>query len=223
MNLIVFDIDDTLTKSEYQHQFAYVNTMKEFGISAINQNWKDYLHHTDSYILKENYENNLEDNFEFSFIDDFETRMTELILELDAVSEVHGAQNIINDLNKNPNYALTFATGSLLKPAFVKLDQAGINYNKSLVIGSNKIFEREGIVAEAIQKAKAFYKVDTFDNIISVGDGLWDLITARNLDVHFIGIGMKNYQDFKKEHIKLHIKDWNNFNLKDAEDVFFRN
>ena len=223
MNLIVFDIDDTLTKSEYQHQLAYVNTMKEFGISAINKNWKDYLHHTDSYILKENYENNLDTNFEFSFIDDFETRMTELILELDAVSEVPGAQNIINDLNENPNYALTFATGSLLKPAFVKLDQAGINYNKSLVVGSNKIFEREGIVAEAIQKAKAFYKADSFDNIISVGDGLWDLITAKNLDVHFIGIGMKNYQDFKKEHIKLHIKDWNNFNLKDAEDVLFRN
>ena len=223
MNLIVFDIDDTLTKSEYQHQLAYVNTMKEFGISAINKNWKDYLHHTDSYILKENYENNLDTNFEFSFIDDFETRMTELILELDAVSEVPGAQNIINDLNENPNYALTFATGSLLKPAFVKLDQAGINYNKSLVVGSNKIFEREGIVAEAIQKAKAFYKADSFDNIISVGDGLWDLITAKNLDVHFIGIGMKNYQDFKKEHIKHHIKDWNNFNLKDAEDVLFRN
>ena len=58
MNLIVFDIDDTLTKSEYQHQLAYVNTMKEFGITDINENWREYTHHTDSYILKKNYENN---------------------------------------------------------------------------------------------------------------------------------------------------------------------
>ena len=35
MNLIVFDIDDTLAKSEYQHQLAYVNAMKEFGITEL--------------------------------------------------------------------------------------------------------------------------------------------------------------------------------------------
>ena len=77
MNLIVFDIDDTLTKSEDQHQFAFVNTMKEFGISKINQNWKDYEHHTDSFILKENYENNLDEKFDFPFIPNFEKKMTE--------------------------------------------------------------------------------------------------------------------------------------------------
>ncbi len=37
MNLIVFDIDDTLTKSEYQHKLAYVNTMKEFGINKMKK------------------------------------------------------------------------------------------------------------------------------------------------------------------------------------------
>ncbi|WP_323789833.1 HAD family hydrolase [Psychroserpens sp.] len=221
MNLIVFDIDDTLTKSEYQHQLAYVNTMKAFGITVINENWRAYLHHTDSYILKENYNRNLNSNFEFSFIDDFEKRMTELILDLEPVSAINGAQDFISNLNINPDYAIAFATGSLLEPAIVKLDQAGINYNKDLVVGSNLIFEREGIVLEAIQKAKTFYGVDVFDNIISVGDGLWDLKTARNLGVHFIGIGMKNYQDFKKERINYHIKDWNNFNLSDAENVLF--
>ena len=35
-NLIVFDIDDTLTKSEVQHQHAYVETMNYFGIKKIN-------------------------------------------------------------------------------------------------------------------------------------------------------------------------------------------
>ena len=85
MNLIVFDIDDTLTKSEYQHQLAYVNAMKAFGISKINSNWKEYEHHTDSYILKGNYENNLSDSFDFSFVSKFEIKMTELILSLSSL------------------------------------------------------------------------------------------------------------------------------------------
>ncbi len=217
MNLIVFDIDDTLTKSEYQHQLAYVNTMKEFGITKINQNWREYKHHTDSYILKKNYENNLTDQFKFSFINDFENRMTELILSLKKVSEIKGAKSIIEFLTDKTDYAISFATGSLLKPAFVKLNQAEINYNEKLVVASNKIYQREGIVKEAIERAKEFYEVNLFDNIISIGDGIWDLKTARNLGLHFIGIGMKNYEDFKTENIKVHIKDWNGFNLYEME------
>ena len=30
---------------------------------------------------------------------------------------------------------------------------------------------------------------DRPDRIVSVGDGMWDLLTAKNLDVEFIGIG----------------------------------
>lgn len=75
MNLIVFDIDDTLTKSECQHQLAYVNALKEIGITEINQNWKDYQHHTDSYILIVNYENNFADKFDWNLINNFENEL----------------------------------------------------------------------------------------------------------------------------------------------------
>ena len=63
-NLIVFDIDDTLTKSETQHQTAYVNAMMHFGMTEINQDWKSYQNVTDSYILKEVYELNFQKSFE---------------------------------------------------------------------------------------------------------------------------------------------------------------
>ena len=70
-NLIVFDIDDTLTKREFQHQSACVTTMKHFGITDINTLWKTYKHHTDSYILSKNYEANFKKPFDFSFITEF--------------------------------------------------------------------------------------------------------------------------------------------------------
>lgn len=217
MNLIIFDIDDTLTKSEYQHQLAYVNTMKEFGITEINQNWREYKHHTDSYILKENYEKNFSKKFDFSFIESFENRMTELILSLKKVSEIKGAKSVIDYFNCRTDYAISFATGSLLKPAFIKLNQSGIKYNTELVVGSNGIYEREGIVEKAIERAKKFHQVNLFDNIIAVGDGIWDLKTAQNLGLHFVGIGMKNYADFAKENVKVHIKNWSGFDLNQTE------
>jgi phosphoglycolate phosphatase-like HAD superfamily hydrolase len=217
MNLIIFDIDDTLTKSEYQHQLAYVNTMKEFGITEINQNWKEYKHHTDSYILKKNYEKNFSKKFDLSFIEGFENRMMELIISLKKVSEIKGAKSVIDYFNGRTDYVISFATGSLLKPAFIKLNQSGIKYNKELVVGSNGIYDREGIVEKAIERAKDFHQVNLFDNIIAVGDGIWDLKTAQNLGLHFIGIGMKNYADFAKENVKVHIKNWSGFDLNQTE------
>jgi len=218
MNLIVFDIDDTLTKSEYQHQLAYVNTMNEFGITQIDTNWKEYTHHTDSFILKENYERNHDLKFDFSIVSAFENQMTNTILSLEEVSEINGAKNIVEFFNEQTDYAIAFATGSFLKPARVKLKQAEIKFNEELVIGSNEFFEREEIVKEAIIQAEKYHNVNHFNEIISVGDGIWDLKTARNLGVHFIGIGMKNYADFQKNNIKVHIEDWNDFNLSLIEE-----
>ena len=212
-NLIVFDIDDTLTKSENQHQEAYVKTMIDFGITEINQDWKSYPNVTDSHILKLNYEANFNKEFELSFIPEFEKRMTERMLALNKTEEIKGASKIVDFFMNETDYAICFATGSLLKPALIKLEQANINFVPDLVEASNTIFTREEIVKSAIEKAKNYFGVATFKNIISVGDGIWDLKTARNLGIHFLGIRDKNLQDFKQNNIKSHITDWTNFDF----------
>ena len=222
MNLIVFDIDDTLTKSEYQHQLAYVNSMKEIGITEINQNWKDYQHHTDSYILKVNYENNFTDKFDWKLIENFEKRMTEIMETLEPVKEIIGAEKFVDYLRTEKKYALTFATGSLLQPAILKLEQAKIWYDKNLVASSNQFYEREQIVTDAIEKAKQYYNVEKFENIISIGDGIWDMKTAKNLNVNFIGVGLKNYDDFVKQNIEVHTEDWANFDFNNAENKLIK-
>lgn len=213
-NLIVFDIDDTLTNSENQHQLAYVNTMVDFGITDINKNWKSYENVTDSYILKENFEANFKKDFDLSFISDFEDKMTELFLKLPKTTEIKGAKRIVDFFMKETDYAICFATGSLLKPAFIKLEQAKINFVPALIAASNNIYTRENIVTLAINKAKDYFQVHDFENIISVGDGIWDLKTARNLGIHFLGIRNKNLVDFQEENIKSHIVDWENFDFQ---------
>ena len=212
-NLIVFDIDDTLTKSENQHQEAYINTMIDFGITQINQDWKSYLNITDSHILKLNFEANFNKEFNLSFIPDFERRMTERMLALSKTEEIKGASKIVDYFMKETDYAICFATGSLLQPALVKLTQANINFVPELVETSNTIYTREEIVKSAIKKAKKYFQINEFTNIISVGDGIWDLKTARNLGILFLGIRDKNLADFKRENIKSHITDWDNFDF----------
>ncbi len=216
-NLIVFDIDDTLTKSEYQHQKAYIDTMIDFGIHQINQDWQSYKNVTDSYILKENYESNFQKKFDFSFIPEFEKKMTIAMLQLPKTEPIKGANSAVNFFMEKTNYAICFATGSLLTPALKKLEQAEINFVPELVEASNTIYTRENIVKSAIKKAKNYFQVATFENIISVGDGIWDLKTAKNLGVHFLGIRDKNLAHFQQENIKSHITDWNHFDFEKVQ------
>ena len=219
MNLIVFDIDDTLTRSEYQHQLAYVHSMKAMGIEKIDQNWKRYTHHTDSFILKENYEDNFEHPFDLGLVADFESNMTQIIEGLDRVREIPGAGAMIDHLRKEKQYAIAFATGSFLKPAYLKLEQANLWFDTRLVAASNQFYSREEIVGDAIERAKEYYKCDHFDQIISVGDGIWDLKTAQNLGLKFIGVGLKNLKDFEDAGIQVHTADWTDFDVGTAERV----
>ncbi len=216
-NLIVFDIDDTLTKSENQHQQSYVDAMLHFGISEINKNWKTYKNMTDSYILKKNYEANFKKDFNNSFIPEFEIKMAELFLALPKTKEINGAGKVVDFFMRETDYAICFATGSLLKPALIKLEQANINFVPNLVEASNNFYTREEIVSSAIQKAKTYFSVKEFENIISVGDGIWDLRTAKNLGTYFLGIRDKNLQDFQEENIKSHISDWINFDFNEIQ------
>ena len=94
-NLIVFDIEDTHTKSEKQHQSAYVNAMNHFGMTEINQDWKIYKNVTDSYILKEVYEANFDKEFDLSFIPDFEEKMTSEMLAMQKTKVIPGANDIV--------------------------------------------------------------------------------------------------------------------------------
>jgi phosphoglycolate phosphatase-like HAD superfamily hydrolase len=110
-----------------------------------------------------------------------------------------------------------YATGSLLKTAQYKLDQIGISYTEKQLIASNHLFEREHIVSTAIESARNFYGVPSFHKIISVGDGLWDLKTANNLNLSFIGIGDLNRNVLLQNGAKIILSDFSEMDLKMLE------
>ena len=190
-SLIVFDIDGTLTDSVKAHQRAFTETLFEIGVSEINSEYKSFKHHTDSFIAKEIYENNQKTIFSTDKIHQFENRLFEKIKRLN-FNEVKGAKEIVNKIHKETEYGVCYATGSLRKPAEHKLKSIGIEFEEWQLVASDKIFEREKIVQQAIKNSSDNYKVQSFKRVISVGDGLWDLLTADNLNLEFIGIGEEN-------------------------------
>ena len=218
-NLIVFDIDGTLTNSVSIHQKAFTKALGQIGVDKIDSNYKTYKHHTDSYIAKVIYEKNRNKIFVAQIISKFETLLTKNIAEDLGISEIKGAKKLLETIEKNSDYGICFATGSLLKPAILKLQQAGIKFNSKLLVAANEILDREGIVKAAILKAEKYYDVSNFEKIISVGDGLWDLKTALNLSLKFVGVGLKNKDLLLKNGAKVILEDLEAFHISNIESI----
>jgi len=212
-NLIVFDIDGTLTDSVKIHQKAFTEMLYEIGVSSINSEFKTFKHHTDSFIAKEIYETDKGDIFSRSKKNEFEKGLTQKV-SANKIEEIKGAHELITFLEKNTEFGICYATGSLLRPAKHKLKSIKIDFNEELLIASDEIYSREEIVSTAIDRAKKFYNVEQFERIISVGDGLWDLLTAKNLNLEFIGVGLKNKKILINNGAKLVLNDLREFEIK---------
>jgi len=210
--LIIFDIDGTLTDSVKIHQKAFTESLYEIGVEEINSQFKEFKHHTDSYILKSIYEDDQKEPISESKKIIFENVLT-LKIEAEKFNEIKGARHLIETLVNSTDYGICYATGSLRKAAEHKLNSLGIKFDERQLVASDKIHEREIIVEKAIENAKSFYLVNEFERIISVGDGLWDLITAQKLIIEFIGVGVENKEILKKNGATIVFDDLTEFEI----------
>ncbi len=210
--LIVFDIDGTLTDSVTIHQTAFIQALRQMGVQEMDTHFKDYKHHTDSYIAKTIYENDTHLIFSEVELNQFESYLMEGMASI-PIQEIPGARKLIHDLEIHSEYHVCYATGSLWQAAKYKLDSIGISYSDAVLVASNNLQGRADIVRQAIQKASEFYGIQAFESIISVGDGLWDLKTAKQLDIEFIGIGKKHKKILSEHGMKHHYDDLTTFNI----------
>lgn len=193
--LLVFDIDGTLTDSVVVHQNAFRNALTAMGFFNFDDNWSNYMHHTDSYIFKTIFETINARKVEKEDIETFEGILANLLLTYtnnNPITEMPGARLFLQQVSINSGYDIVFATGSLLQPTKLKLAQCGIVIDEKLLVATNGFFSREELVSHAISEAKKYYDVNQYDEVYSFGDGRWDYETARNLNLKFIGIGNQN-------------------------------
>ena len=192
--LVIFDIDGTLTNSNEVDAICYVRSLKdEFELNEIDESWETYKNVTDSGVLDEIFEQAFSRKPTESEIRRHIKRFIELLEESckkDSASceEIPGARNILNLLRASSDWKIGIATGAWRESAVFKLKSAGIDIEKlPFVTGSNSK-SREDLLGKCIDAAKDYYGIDEFERIVSVGDGVWDLRTAVNMKLPFIGI-----------------------------------
>jgi phosphoglycolate phosphatase-like HAD superfamily hydrolase len=192
--LAILDIDGTLTNTNHVDELCFVRAIAEtHGVTEIGASWVNCPHVSDSGMAHQIFL----DHFGREPLDDdlspLKTRFFDLLREhhlLDAAffAEVPGAREMVTRLEQKDDWVITIATGCWQGSAKMKLAAAGIELDRFPGGFAEDARPREGIVQAAIDRARQHYGVPQFSKVVSVGDGLWDVRTASNLDLDFVGI-----------------------------------
>lgn len=213
MQLVVFDIDGTLTNTNKIDENCFVRAFElEFGIFGINTNWTEYTYTTDSGITQQIFQEKLERLPSDEELIRIKARFVSLLQKAfinnqDLFSEIPGSANILTKLQLDPDWCVAIATGGWRESAKLKLQKANIEIEGIPLASANDALSREDIIKTAIIKAENIYQVEKFQKVVFVGDGAWDVKAAYKLNIAFIGIGnnklinigaTKVIQDFTK-------------------------
>jgi phosphoglycolate phosphatase-like HAD superfamily hydrolase len=195
MNLAIFDIDGTLTKTDRVDDICFVRALADaHSITEVSTDWAGYPHTTDSAIMFHLFQEKFNRapveaellKFKSSFagfLQGYRGKDSSLF------AEIAGASLMLGRLNQEPEWRVAIASGGWRVSATFKLKVAGIEVDDLPAAFADDGFSREEILQSAVSRAQALYQQRHFARIVSIGDGLWDVRTARNLRFPFLGIG----------------------------------
>jgi len=195
MNLAIFDIDGTLTKTDQVDEICFVQALADaHAITEVSTDWAGYPHTTDSAITFHVFQEKFRRapaaaellKVQSGFVRLLNERLAE---DASLFAAIKGAPVMLRRLPQEPEWRVALASGGWRVSAALKLKAAGIEFADFPAAFADDGFSREEILQSAILKAQALYRQDHFAKIVSVGDGLWDVRTARNLKFPFLGIG----------------------------------
>ncbi|MBW4625563.1 MAG: haloacid dehalogenase-like hydrolase [Brasilonema octagenarum HA4186-MV1] len=194
MKLAIFDIDGTLTQTNDVDSQCFVQAFaNEFKIKEINTNWSTYGHTTDSGIALQIFQHNWGRVPQTTELCQLQQCFVELLhshyIETPAsFIEIAGACVMLKHLAQTKDWAIAIATGGWRASAEMKLQAAGLDITQLPAAFADDSISREDIVKTAVSRAKAFYDQPDFERIVCIGDGIWDVLTAIQLQLPFVGV-----------------------------------
>lgn len=190
MNLIIFDIDGTLTDSVKMDDACFTQALQEVaGLNLADTNWSNFKHVTDIGLTQEAFQRTFQREPGDIEIRTIKEHFYTLIKERrDEVHEIPGARMVFQKLLHQPNTACALATGGWKETALLKLNHIRLDIGDSILTSANDHFDRKVITQLAITQALNRYGLRQFHSITYVGDGLWDFKTSESLGIHFVGI-----------------------------------
>ncbi|MGH9800873.1 MAG: HAD family hydrolase [Blastocatellia bacterium] len=195
MKLAILDIDGTLTDTSHVDAICFTRAVAEtHGVTDIAASWANCPHVSDSGVVHQIFLDHFNREPSDDDVHPLKTRFFDLLHqhhELDAThfAEIPGARQMVTQLEQKDDWVITIATGCWQGSAKIKLAAAGIELDRFPGGFAEDARPREGIVQAAIDRARQHYGINQFAKVVSVGDGLWDVKTAINLGLPFVGIG----------------------------------
>jgi phosphoglycolate phosphatase-like HAD superfamily hydrolase len=194
MKLVVFDLDGTLTATSSVDEMCFVQAFADsLNIHRLSTNWLDYEHATDTAVTSQAFLKQFGREPESAEISKVVERFVELLSrhhDLDSAlfAEVPGASAFLTELHENAEWSIALATGGWKRSAEFKIRAAGLPLANFPAAFAEDGPSREAIVQTAIDRASTWYQCREFERIVSVGDAVWDIKTARQLNLPFLGV-----------------------------------
>jgi phosphoglycolate phosphatase-like HAD superfamily hydrolase len=195
MQLAIFDLDGTLTRTTRVDEVCYVRAVRqELGIADIDNDWSKYTHSTDSGITAEIFQTRFGRPPRPDELARVQERFFALLAEtfrtqLGSCTETTGAAAAVRLLRSHPHWRIALATGGWRASALLKVQLAGFEFDAIPAAFADDSPAREEIIALAQSRAREAYGQDDFTRVVYIGDALWDVRSARRLGLPFLGIG----------------------------------
>ena len=189
MRAILFDIDGTLTATTNADNGCYESAFaKAFGFALPTSDWHCYTHVTDTGIIQEVMERSgrapVTDTDIARFEEIYEGELSRSFAASPAgFLEVPGARTILEALIAMPGQRVALATGGMRRTALYKLRQIGVDGAAMAGAFANDALSRADIARLALVRTGV-----AADDVVYVGDGAWDVATAAELGIRFVGI-----------------------------------
>ena len=193
MNLAVFDLDGTLTRTVDVDGDCYLQAFADsLGVTGVNDNWSDYEDVTDLGVMQEVFRTRVGRAPESVEIARFVECFVELLRDRyrgspGAFGEVPGATAFLARLRQS-RWAVAIATGGWERSARFKIETGGIDAGNLPAAFAEDGPARRTIVTTAISRAASYYHASAFERVVLVGDALWDVQAARELGLPLVAV-----------------------------------
>lgn len=194
MKLAIFDIDGTLTNTNSVDNECFLKALSEaHAITGINTDWATYPHTTDSGITLQIFQEKFGRDPEDAELDKFKSCFVNMLIEQyesnsSSFTEIAGASVALSRLKRESDWAVAIATGCWRESALLKLRAAQIDIDGIPAAFAEDGLSREEILQSAVSQSLEQHRLSSFARTVSIGDGLWDVRTARLLNFAFLGV-----------------------------------
>ncbi len=194
MRLIIFDIDGTLANTDYEKDNCYAEAFQQVtGRTLEGLEYASCYHITDSAITDHFFQqmhgrNALPEELaalKSSFRGALQAKQA---THPQFFEEIPGASHTFNYLMAQPNIHLGIATGAWRDPAQFKLETIGIPASQVPFVGADDSHSKEDSIRDVIALARAQYGDHQYQEILYVGDRVYDWQVSQKLGLGFIGV-----------------------------------